>query len=294
MTTRQPQPTGHQTYKTRLLSKLYELFDSVYHHEAFMLSGSLAYTIALALAPFFIIMLTTLSLLDGGSQQFVVAELTGVLGPQAGEALKAITSNAEKEIHFAGISGIISFVVIAVSASAIFSQLRVALDIINDYRAPQEPGSRWRSFFKQRVFSVGLVFAFILLMIVSMVVTTVLGVVFRGADGIIWQSVFAVGNFLVFSLLFSAIFRFIPSERRPWSRCVFSGITATLFFLLGKYLIGLYISHSAVGSAYGAAGSLIVLLVWLYYMSFSLLISYEFSNRIFGLKQEKLAAEGGK
>jgi membrane protein len=248
-------------------------------HEILLLSGSFAYTTALALAPFLIIMLSVLSFLGPQSQAAVIEQMTHLLGSQAGEALKIIADNAQREARFSGLSGILSFLIILISASAMFSQMRTALDKVNEYQ-PTQGHSGFRGFAREKILSVGLVLGFIFLLIVSLFVTTGLSALLQGEETVLWSVLSFVINFAAFAVLFSAMFRFIPSKKFPLRRCAISGVWATAFFLVGKGLIGLYLGRSAIGSAYGAAGSLVVLLVWLYYSSLTLLLSYEFTNTI--------------
>lgn len=270
---------GRQVLRT-IKARIIKLFSAIDRHEDFLLSGSLAYTTGLALAPFVMIMLTVLSLLGPDSREGLVEQLTGLLGSEAGEVLKTITANAKNEIHFAGLAGVISFLVLAISASAIFSQLRIALDKINEYKAPASNQSAIRGFLMEKVFSIGLVFGFIILMIVSLGASSLMAAFFIGRESIIWTIASVVINMIVFSVLFTTTFHYVPSKRLPWARCALSGVVAAVFFLVGKNILGLYLGKSAVGSAYGAAGSFVMLLLWLYYMSFTILVAYEFSNQL--------------
>jgi membrane protein len=248
-------------------------------HDVATLAASLAYTTALALAPFLLILLTVASLLGQDMQNTIYQQVGIVLGRQAGEAVRIIVEQADNFKMTSSISGLISFLVLAVSASAIFAQLRKALDRVNESPLKKRLGG-FKGFLREKFLSVGLVFGFIFLAITSLAVSTLLSVVFEGGQGLIWKTLNLAITAIIFTVLFTAMFRFIPSERFSWYRCMVSGVTATAFFLAGKTLIGLYFGQSAVGSAYGAAGSMIVFLVWVYYMGFTLLLSYEFTNNV--------------
>ncbi len=265
------------------------LFSEIDRHELLILSGSIAYTTALALAPFVIIMLSALSFLDGQAAQILTAQLTDLLGSEAAPVIETIIGSAQKNADFRGVSGLISLIIIAVSASAIFAQLRTSLDKINDHAFAANAEYGVKQFLKDRLLSVGLVFGFIFLTIISLIVTTALAGMFAGRIGALWQVFSYVINISVFTLLFSAMFHYIPSDKFSWKSSVQSGVTATAFFLIGKALIAEYIARSAVGSAYGAAGSLVVLLVWLYYTSLTLLISYQFTKTVLRHEQEPSA-----
>lgn len=256
-----------------------ELIVRVTRHDLFTLAGSLAYTTALALAPFVLIVLSVAAWLGQDMQDQLYAQMRGVLGGQAGEAIRLVVENADRHSHLRGISGVIGFAILAFSASAIFSQLRTTLDRI-DERQPSESDSGVWLFVRDRFFSVGLVFGFVLLAITSLSVTTAMSIVIPERQEAVWSVLSFIVNFVVFATLFTSIFRFIPSERLPWRRALTSGIWGAVFFLGGKALIGLYLDKASIGSSYGAAGSLIVFLVWVYYTTLTLLISYEFTNSV--------------
>jgi membrane protein len=267
-------------WKNALSTEKYKKFIvSIDRHDLLILAGSIAYTTALALAPFLIIMLSAMALLDPEWQNSIVAEFSSLIGPQVQEAIQAVLENAQQKTTFRGIPGLVSFVVLMISASAIFSQLKTSLNKINEYSSKEKYSEIWL-FTRDRIFSIGLVLGFIFLLITSLVVTTLLAALFKGRHGNVWEIVSFIIHLTVFSILFSSIFRFVPSQKLTWKHCFQSGVVATLFFLIGKALITFYLANSAISSAYGAAGSLVVLLIWLYYTSLTLLLSYEFVNTI--------------
>lgn len=257
--------------------RVVELGRDIVRHEIFLHAGSLAYTTALALAPFLIILLSVAALLGQDFQNQIYAQLKHLLGQQAGGAVEVVVEHADTSRRISGLSGALGFLVLAVSASAIFSQLRAALDKIDAYDGAREPGGVG-AFVRERFMLVGLVFGFVFLSITSLAVTTAITFFLRGQREIGWEVASTVVNFAVFCALFTAIFRFVPSARHRWRRCLISGVSGTTFFLVGKWAIGFYLGRASVGSAYGAAGTLIVFLVWVYYTTSTLLISYEFTR----------------
>jgi membrane protein len=262
-----------------LKEKTSAIIDDVDRHEVFILAGSLAFTTALALAPFIVILLGIVAVFGRDSQAKLIDQLTRLLGEQSGGAIQLVITNANKNSNFIGISGIISFVVLAISASAIFSQLRTALDKMNERKKDDTNSGVW-FFFKEKFLSVGLVIGFIFLLITSLFISTAISVVFSGHGGWLWQTVNLVVSFCLFSVLFTLMYRFIPSEKVPWRRCGISGLMSAGFYLVGKVLIGIYLGRSALASAYGAAGSLVVFLAWVYYTTLTMLVSYEFTKTV--------------
>jgi membrane protein len=263
-----------------------QLWDDISKHEIFLLAGSLAYTTALSIAPFVVILLSVASVLSDSLQARLVKELTNVAGPKAGETIHGIIENADKNPTLSGISGILGFIVLAVSASAIFAQLRVSLDKINEHQEKPE-SSGIMVFFKDRFLSIGLVFGFAFLTVASLMMTTLLAVFFQGNEGLIWQAINSVVTFLIFSVLFAAIYKFVPSDTHSWRRCAISGVVSAIFYTLGKSLIGYYLANAGLESSYGAAGSLVVFLAWVFYTTLTLLISYEFTTNLLDRKHDQ-------
>jgi membrane protein len=259
-------------------SRYQRLLDRVDKHEIFSLAGAFAYTTALALSPFAIIVLSILSMANLGTQKALSDQIQSLVGPEAGKAVQEIIAHANQQSNINGILGFVGLFVLLVSASAVFSQLRFSFDKIHEFHAKAISGV-W-GFVRDKLFSVGMVLGFIFLMIVSLGITSVLAATLPAGDGVLIKVISLLVHFIVFTLLFACMFRFIPSQRLPFRRCLISGVVACAFFLIGKSLIGLYLGRSSLGSAYGAAGSLIVLLVWIYYSSLTLLLSLEFTNTI--------------
>ncbi|KYG62545.1 hypothetical protein AZI87_14670 [Bdellovibrio bacteriovorus] len=251
--------------------------DQMGKHEVFILSASIAYTTGLALAPFVLILLSLAALFGDQTREKIFTGFSDVVGKQASGSIQMIVENAERNPTGTGISGVIGFIVLLISASAIFSQLRYALDKINEHKAGEKEQGIM-GFVKDRFFSMGLLLGFVFLAIASMLLTTVLTVAFPEQQGWIWQTVAFVVSFVVFSFLFTAIYRFVPSDRMVWKRCAIAGVTSAIFFVIGKTLIGLYLGTAGLEKSYGAAGSIVVFLAWVYYTALTLLVSYEFAN----------------
>jgi membrane protein len=260
--------------------RLGSFVSAIGEHRILMLAGSIAYTTALALAPFVLIMLAFASLLGQRFQDQMYSQMTSLLGEQAGQAIKIVVENADNNQSLTTISGIFGFLVLAVGASAVFSSLRSALDIINETPEEKTSSGIW-GFFRDKFLSLGLVFGFVFLAITSLAVTALLSGAFAGGEAMLWTAVSFVANLILFTALFTMMFRFIPTERLEWKPAMIAGLCATVFFLIGKSLIGIYLGNASVGSEYGAAGTFVVFLVWVYYTTATLLISYEFATNVF-------------
>jgi len=253
-------------------------------HEIFVMAGALAYATALALAPFMLIILSFASLLSPDLQQNIYQGLNSAVGEKIAGTILAMIESADNNRELSGVSGVIGVIVLAVSASIIFSNLQIALDKINEHAFNKDPSGFW-FFIKSKLFTMGLVFGFAFLSVASLVFTMVIAIFYPEGMGALWGLVSFVVNFSVFSFVFTAIYRFVPTDKAKWKNCIISGVISTIFYLVGKKVIGLYLGKAGLESSYGAAGSLIVLLVWVYYTALTLLFSYEFTRDVI-LKQD--------
>lgn len=241
--------------------------------DLFTQAAALAYYTAFSLAPLLLLTIYTVARINVGLQVSLIAQVRGLVGEQAGEALDVMITGLSR-LHdpydlnsLAGWTGVAA---LAVSASGIFAQLQTALNAIFETPTQSAEDRSWfaevRIYVMRRIVSFGMVLAFVFISIVSLLVSSALSLVtLKG---------FALGKALdtllslsVFSLLFCTIFKWMPDCKIRFRAALAGGLITSLLFDFGKTLIGLYLGRTAVGSAYGAAGSLIVLLVWVYYSS---------------------------
>lgn len=261
--------------KNRLVSAV----SNASKHDIFVMSSSLAYTTALALAPFMLITLSFASLLSPDLQQNIYEGLTTAVGEKIASTILAMIESADQNPKLSGLSGVIGVAVLAISASAIFTQLKIALDKINEHALRHDKSGIW-NFVKSRLLSVGLVFGFAFLSVASLIFTMVIAIFYPDGVGFLWGFVSFTVNFVVFTLVFAMIYRFVPTDKATFKSCWISGAISTVFYLVGKQLIGLYLGRAGLESSYGAAGSLIALLIWVYYTALTLLFSYEFTRDV--------------
>lgn len=263
--------------KTERKNRFKQFIIDIDKHEIFTLAGSLAYTNALAFAPFVLISISFASLLGVEIQKKIYLKVTLTMGKNVTDTIFEIVKNANNNSSKSGLAGIIAVLVFAVSVSTIFIQLRLSLNKIIEYQ-PEESSGLW-NFLKERFLSVGFVFGFVFLTIISLLVEGFIAVELKG-NSFLWKIIFTMISFIIFSILLTFIYRFIPSRQMDWRRCVISGIVSSIFYLIGENLISLYIGKVGIESSYGAAGSLIVFLTWVYYINLTFLISYEFTKNI--------------
>ena len=254
--------------------------------DAMTLGAALAFYTALSLAPIIVILITIAGLaLSPDQQQQVVQQIQSTVGARAGEAISTIVESAQQNKNGGTIAAIISGITLLLGATAVFAQLQYSMNRIWGVQA--KSGGAW-AWVRKRLLSLAMMATIAFLLLVSMVLSTALSMMFSG-EGIVWQAVNFVVSMLVYILLFAVIFKVLPDVKIGW-RMTWIGATVTaVLFALGKLGISIYLSAGAVGSAYGAAGSLIALLVWVYYSSLIVFVGAELTQVI--ASREGLAIE---
>lgn len=254
------------------------------------LAASLAYYTLLSIAPLIILAVAVAGLAFGeeAARAHIAGQLASVVGGGAAGAIQTIAANAKAP--GSGILGlIVGVVVLLFGASGVFGELQSALNTVWDV-APK-PGRGILGIIKDRFFSFTLVVGVAFLLLVSLVVSAALtwmGQVFAASmpgGAVLWQILNFTISLAVITALFALMFKTIPDVHIRWRDVwVGSAVTAGLF-VLGKFLLGLYLGSAGVSSAYGAAGSIVALVIWVYYSSQVLLVGAEFTEvyaRLYG------------
>jgi membrane protein len=232
------------------------------------LASSLAYYTALSLAPLIVLFVTLSSKLSDDLQNVFLVQVQNVVGPDAARAFNIVIENAKERPDLASISGLFGALTLLLSASLIFGELRAALNQIFKTQ-PKKPTSTSKfsavyHFIKAKILTAGLALGFILLIIASLVASSVMTATF-GSYQKLWSTLNIIISLVSYVGLFTLLFHFMPAQHIRWKRAFQGGLITASLFVVGKELLGIYLGRSALGSAYGAAGSLIVLLVWVYY-----------------------------
>lgn len=268
-----------------------ELLNNFNRHDVVTLSAALAFYTALSLAPLLLITLSVVGVLGKKSQTQLLEQIRNVLGEQASTAITAIINSAQQRPHLGSIAGIVGILILLFSASSVFAQLQFSLNTILDSKAQKSSGL-W-GLIRRRLLSIGMVISFGFLALVSLVASTVLSYILTN-EGQMWQFLNILVTLLVFSATFALIFKFVPDAKISWKDSFYGGITTAILFVLGKSLIGIYLGHSAIGSAYGAAGSLIVLLAWVYYSAVIVFTGAEITNVVATRHKGSLSASSSQ
>jgi membrane protein len=244
--------------------------------------AALAYYTAFSIAPLLVVALNIAGLFyEGDSLSYVHGHIASFMGNNAATVL----TSAIESIRASGrgaIAGTVSIVMLLVGASSVFSQLQTVLNRI--WGVQSKPGRFWQDLFKQRLLSFAMVIGVSFVLLVSLILSTVLAMItdyfsylLPGA-GIVWQVLDVGVSFFVIALLFALIFKVGPDVHIDWRDVWLGALITAVLFVIGKTAIAYYLGRSGVDSAYGAAGSLLVLLAWVYYSSQILFFGAEFTK----------------
>jgi len=248
------------------------------------LSASLAYYTIFSLAPLIIIVFSIASLALGSYDydNSFYARLSTFIGKDAVAQLQQVVTH----LQLSGKSGtalVIGGIILLLGASSMFVEIQDSINII--WRVKSKPKKGWLKWLQNRFLSFSLIIALGFLLLVSLLINIAINALSERLQHFlpaVTVTLFDLINMLislfVIAVLFGVIFKFLPDVKIKWRDVRAGAIFTALLFMLGQYLIGLYLKYTAQGSAYGAAGSLVVLLVWIYYTAAILYIGAEFTE----------------
>jgi membrane protein len=262
---------------------LKEVVREYWAHRPMELAAALSYYTLLSLAPLVLMAVALAGLVFERAtvERRLVAEMRDLIGAAGAEVTQAVLRNAHDSEQEAW-SLAIGLVLLLVGATTVFAQLQGTLNRI--WRVDGSAGAGasviW-GFLKERLLSIAMVLAIGFLLLVSLIVSAALSALTDSARGIVGEGYAtviganALGSLLVTTLLFALIFKVLPDTDVAWDDVWFGALTTSVLFTLGKQIIGLYLGRASVGSAYGAAGSLVVMTVWVFYASLILFFGAE-------------------
>lgn len=245
-------------------------------------AAALAFYAGFSLAPLLLIAIAFGGMLFGADavQGRVVEQLQGLLGPDGARAVETVLRNTRRPESSVP-AAIIGALTLLIGASGVFGELQDALNEI--WKVRKKPGRGWRGLLRDRFLSYTFVLGSGFLLLVSLLVSAVLQAMTGWIGG--WltypASLQAIGmavSFGVAATLFAMMFKLLPDAQTRWRDVWLGAAVTALLFNIGKGLIGLYLGHSAFASSYGAAGSFVVLLMWLFYSSQVVLLGAELTH----------------
>ncbi len=241
-------------------------------HDATRLSAAVAFYSILSLAPLLVLAVSIAGLVFGeeAARGELVGQMEDMVGKEGAEVIQTTLAKA-KQPEEGILATVIGAITLLLGAAGVFGELHDSLNIVWEIKT--KPGQGVRGFIRTKFLSFGMVLSIGFLLLISLVLSAGLSALGTFATGLApgVPTLINILNFLVsialVTGLFVLLFRYLPDARLPWRYLWLGAFITAVLFTVGKCLIGLYLAQAAVGSPFGAAGSLVVLVVWVYYSS---------------------------
>lgn len=255
-----------------------------YEDDAPRLAASLAYYTLLSTAPLSLLCVSIVGFFFGerAAQGQIASQISAVTGPEAAEAIQSVIQNAHQS-DSGVLSTIMGIVLLLVGASGVFGELQTALNNMWGVK-PNPQRGMIKDFLMARFLSFTMVLGVAFMLLASLVVSALLSGVGKvlaealpGGEAL-WQVLNFLISLAVITALFALIFKFVPDAQVKWRDVWIGAAVTALLFSIGKMLLGFYLGKSSVASAYGAAGSVVAFVVWVYYAAQILFIGAEFTQ----------------
>ena len=271
-------------YLKRFWNTLKLSFTEFQNDNAIKMSASLSYYTVFSLGPFLIIIISLAGLFLGEEavQGKVYDQVKGLIGANAADQLEEIIKNARlsgKSI----IGTIVGGISLLIGATGVFAEIQDSINTI--WGIKSKPKRGWLKYITNRLLSFSMVVSIGFLLLVSLIANAALDIIndrlstyFADYTAYLYMTISTLIIIMIISTLFAVIFRVLPDGHVRWRDAGVGALFTTLLFLLGKYLIGLYLGRSSVASVYGAAGSIVLVLLWVYYSSAILFFGAEFTK----------------
>lgn len=270
-------------FKT-IFTLLKETVDEWNKDKASRLAAALAYYTVFSLSPLLIIAIAIAGAIFGeeAARGEIVGQIQGLVGKDGAEFIQTAIESAAKPTEGGGFASAISVVVLLFGASGVFAQLQDALNTI--WEVQPDPKAGAGGFIRARFLAFSMVLGIGFLLLVSLLlsaglsgVVAYLGNLFPIISSLLQVANFVLG-FIVTTVLFGLIYKFLPDVKITWSDVLIGAAMTSLLFSIGRYALGLYLGNSSFGSTYGAAGSLVIILAWVYYAAQILFFGAEFTQ----------------
>jgi membrane protein len=248
------------------------------------LSSSLAYYAIFSLAPLLVIVVSIAGVIFGeeAARGQLAQQISTLAGTRAGEVIQSAVQSSASEKTTGVLATVVSTAVVLFGASTVFAELKDALNTI--WGVVVKPGRPFLALVRDRFFSFSIVMAVGFLLLVSLVISAFLAALGKYMSGglqlspAVWQTWDFFISLAVFSGLFAMIFKLLPSVRLGWRDVWLAGVATAFLFTLGKFIIGYYLGTRSIASSFGAAGSIVIVLTWIYYSACILFFGAELTK----------------
>lgn len=248
------------------------------------LSASLSYYTVFSIGPVLIIIISLAGIFFGKEavQGKIYHQINGLVGNSAALQIQDIIQNIEKS-QLSASGAVIGFIVLIIGATGVFTEIQDSINYIWAIKAKPKRGLL--HVLMNRLISFSLIISFGFILLVSLIVNALVDLMqdrlknfFDTASVYIFQAINYVVLYIIISSLFAIIFKVLPDAKIRWKDAFVGAAFTAILFLVGKFLIGYYLSHSNIGATYGAAASIVLLLLWVYYTSIILYFGAEFTK----------------
>jgi membrane protein len=265
------------------LSFLKETYSRWSDHNAPRLGAAVAFYSILSFAPLLVLVTAIIGFAFGheNAHGALVSEARQWMGDRGAETVESLLKSADKPAS-GTFASIIAFITLLFGASGVFTELQAALNIMWD--APKNQSSGLMSLIRQRLFSFGMVLSVGFLLLVSLLLSSALAFLEHSfgqalpLPAFVLQTLNFALSFIVVATVFALMFKYLPDVAVAWRNVIVGAIGTALLFTIGKFLLGIYLGKASVGSAYGAAGSLVAVVVWIYYSAQIFFFGAEFTR----------------
>lgn len=276
----------------QIVRLLRETFKEWQEDNASRIAAALAYYAVFSISPLLVIAIAIAGTFFGqdAAQAQIAQKITDLVGEDGVQpVLMALNNMNQPKIK--GVASLISIGVLLIGASGFFAQLQDALNTV--WKVKPQPGQGISIFIRKRISSFLMVLAMGFLLILSLVLSAVVGALSKykvdslPGSAILWENLDLIISLGLMTFIFGLMFKYVPDAKIVWKDVFVGAVITAVLFLFGKFLLGVYLSKGSLGSAYGAAGSLIVLLAWIYYSAQIILLGAEFTQvytRMYGSK----------
>jgi membrane protein len=261
-----------------------DIFEKIQNNDPFSYSSSIAYSTIFSLPAVLIIIIrvATYFYSDEAVTGQLYPQLAGLLGKESALTIQESIKNAyHSDVGF--IATVVGIVTLLLSATTVFLSIQNALN--NIWGVKPKPSKGILRLVINRLLSFAIVVSMGFIMLVSLLIDAIMAafhdyieIVFSGLTATFIQGINYLVSLAVITIIFAMIFKVLPDARIKWKDVWIGSFATTIFFTIGRYLIGLYLGNSSLGSTYGAAGSIVIILVWVYYSSFIMLLGGMFTQ----------------